>query len=266
MNLTAADIRQQILDRQFAAISCELDRVQLEEIIQKLFVFFALPDEVKNRFAFKLKPNEEERGHEIGYWTRSRANGNQDNRGYFHYNDLADERFRIEGADCPELLAFMDAVKPLYRTAEEKMKEVVRALDAEHTGLYDLFFPADQYPLLFLRLLAYERMEPGDFLASGHYDRGSCTLAMAESAPGLRIGKTPEDVKEVIRDPNTILFFPGLVLQEYTGPEFAPSWHDVIQKEAHLLNQQTARWAIVAFLGSWNQRNLPWQETHAPTY
>lgn len=146
------------------------------------------------------------------------------------------------------------------------MLEVIHALNTAHPGLSEFFLPPDREPLILLRLLAYERMEPGDFLAKGHYDRGACTLAIAESAPGLRIGKAPEDLKEVTREPGTVLFFPGLILQESTGPELAPSWHDVIQKEEHVLNDKTARWAIVGFLGAWNQRNLSWQETHDPKY
>jgi isopenicillin N synthase-like dioxygenase len=158
----------------------------------------------------------------------------------------------------------MDAAKPLFAKVKAKMQEVVLALNTDYSGLADTFLPTDREPLVFLRLLAYERMDPGEFLAKGHYDRGACTLAIAESAPGLRIGKGPEDLKEVVREPNQVPFFPGLTLQESTGPELAPSWHDVIQKEEHLLNEKTARWAIVGFLGAWNQRNLSWQETHDP--
>jgi isopenicillin N synthase-like dioxygenase len=264
MSLTAAEIRNQIIDQQFARIPFVLDQSKIDPVIKTLFAFFALPDETKNRFAFRLIP--EDRGTEVGYWTRSRAEGSLDNRGYFHYNEYADERFRVEAADCPELISFMDAVRPLFLEAQDKMKEVVRTLDVDYPGLYDNLFPSDRHPLVLLRLLAYERMEPGDFLAKGHYDRGTCTLAIAESAPGLRIGKGPEDIKEVTREPNTALFFPGLTFNEYTSPEFIPSWHDVIQKEEYILNEQTARWAIVLFNGCWTQRNMSWQEAHDPKY
>ena len=262
--LTTSDIREQIVEHQFVRVPFPKDLSLLDPIIRTLFAFFALPDETKKRFAFRLIPDD--RGTEVGYWTRSRAEGALDNRGYFHYNDYAEERFREEGKNCPELLAFMDAVKPLFQQAKTKMQEMIQVLDAEYPGLYEQFLPPNRHPLLLLRLLAYERMEPGDFLAKGHYDRGTCTLAIAESAPGLRIGKNQEDVKPVIHEPNTALFFPGLTMQDFTSSEFIPSWHDVVQEEEHILNKQTARWAIVLFLGNWEQRNMTWEEAHQAKY
>lgn len=258
------DLREQILSQHFARIPFVIDENQLRDLIQKMMAFFALPEEVKKRFSYQLNPNG--RGNEIGYWTRSRAAGNQDNRGYFQYNDYGDERFRAEGQDCPELIAFMDAIRPLYLQAEAALKEVLRAFDLEFPGIYNWIFPADRKPFLFLRLLAYEYMDTGDFLASGHYDRGTCTLAIAESAPGLRIGATPEDVHEVSHDRQSALFFPALTFHDKTASEFVPSWHDVIQKQEHGFNQTTARWAIVLFADSSEQRNISWDEAHTPQY
>ncbi len=262
--LSYSELREQILTQHFACIPFTKDPARLAPIIKAFFAFMALPEETKNKFAFRLISDD--RGTEVGYWTRSRATGALDNRGYFHYNDYADERFRVEGQDCPELITFMDAVRPLFLEGQEAMKDVVRSFDTAFPGLYDSVFPTDRHPLLLLRLLAYERMEPGDFLAKGHYDRGTCTIAIAESAPGLRIGTNPEDLKLVEHQPNIALFFPGLTLKDYTAPEFVPSWHDVIQQEEHILNDQTARWAIVLFAGCWGQRNMSWQEAHDPKY
>lgn len=264
MPLSFSDLQTQLAKDHFARIPFTKDNEHLAPIIEKFFAFMALPEETKKRFSFRLIP--EDRGTEVGYWTRSRATGALDNRGYFHYNEYADERFRAEGSDCPELIAYMDAVRPLFLEGQEAMKEVIRSVDTKFPGIYDTIFPVDRHPLLLLRMLAYERMEPGDFLAKGHYDRGFCTIAIAESAPGLRIGTTPEDVKLVEHQPNIALFFPGLTMQDYTSTDFIPSWHDVIQQEEHILNNQTARWAIVLFSGAWGQRNMTWQEAHDPKY
>lgn len=258
------ELRAQLSEQHFARIPFAKDNTRLQSIIDTFFAFMALPEETKARFSYRLIPDD--RGTEVGYWTRSRTTGSLDNRGYFHYNDYGDERFRRDGQDCPELITFMDAVRPLYLEGKEAMKATIKSFDGEFPGLYNAIFPDDREPLLLLRLLAYERMEPGDFLAKGHYDRGTCTIAIAESAPGLRIGTTPEDLKLVEHQSDKALFFPGLTMQDYTSPEFIPSWHDVIQQEEHILNEKTARWAIVLFAGAWGQRNMTWQEAHDPKY
>lgn len=262
--LSYPELRDQLASQHFARIPFAKDETRLAPIIDAFFAFMTLPEETKTRFSYRLIPDD--RGTEVGYWTRSRATGALDNRGYFHYNTYGDERFRAEGQDCPELIRLLDAVRPLFLEGQEAMKAIIRTFDQEFPGFYDQIFPADRHPLLLLRLLAYERMEPGDFLAKGHYDRGTCTIAIAESAPGLRIGTTPENVRPVEHHPDYALFFPGLTMKDYTSEAFPPSWHEVIQQEEHLLNEKTARWAIVLFAGAWGQRNMTWQEAHDPKY
>jgi isopenicillin N synthase-like dioxygenase len=117
-----------------------------------------------------------------------------------------------------------------------------------------------------LRFLAYTQTEPGDFLATGHYDRGTVSLAIAESAPGLRIGKTPDTVKDIIHEPGYGLFFPGINLKELTDETFAPSWHDVVQKDSNAFQPGCARWAVVLFAHVWNLDYKTWEACHTPQY
>lgn len=244
------------------AITCSQE--EIEAAVKAFFAFMQLPEETKVRFSARLDP--EDRGTEIGYWTRRRSEGHADDRGYFHYSEAADKLFRPKGQDCPELIAFMDAAKVVHTSAAHTMHEVVHVIDEQHPGLEQaLFNPGNGRELrLPLRFLAYTQSEPGNFLAIGHYDRGACTLAVAESAPGLRIGKTPETVKEVAHEPGYGLFFPGIHLQEFTNETFAPSWHDVVQKDQDAFQTAYARWAVVLFASVWDRQILSWDACHTP--
>ncbi len=245
-------------------INCSPEQIQTA--IDAFFKFMALPEETKMRFSFRMDP--EDRGTEVGYWTRRRSDGHPDDRGYFHYSPAAEKRFRTTTTDCPELLAFMDAAKIVHDAATETMRQAVRVIDAEHPGIEkSLFEPGGDRDLrLPLRFLAYTQNEPGNFLATGHYDRGVCTLAVAESAPGLRIGKTPETLQEVVHEPGYGLFFPGIHLTEFTNDTFAPSWHDVVQKDRVGFQEGYARWALVLFISAWDRKVLSWEACHTPKY
>lgn len=243
-------------------ISCS--QTQIEDAVNAFFAFMALPEEAKQKYSFRLDPDD--RGTEVGYWTRRRSDGHPDDRGYFHYSGAAEHRFRAEGADCPELLTFMDKASIVHTAAVDALRETVRAIDQQHPGLEQrLFEPGKgREPRLPLRFLAYTQTVPGDFLATGHYDRGTCTLAVAESAPGLRIGKTPETLKEVIHEPGYGLFFPGIHLPSFTNDTFAPSWHDVVQKDQPSFQNSYARWAVVLFASAWDTQVLSWDACHTP--
>ncbi len=245
-------------------ITCSQE--QIEAAVNAFIVFMGLPEEKKFQFSARLDPDD--RGTEIGYWTRRRAEGHPDDRGYFHYSEAADKQFRPKGQDCPELIAFMDAAKIVHTAAAQTLREVVHTIDEQHPGLEQaLFAPGNGRELrLPLRFLAYTQTEPGQFLATGHYDRGACTLAVAESAPGLRIGKTPETVKEVVHEKGYGLFFPGAYLPEFTNETFAPSWHDVVQKDQDAFQAHYARWAVVMFASAWDRQVLSWDACHTPKY
>jgi isopenicillin N synthase-like dioxygenase len=239
---------------------------EIQSAMEAFFRFMDLPEEIKLKYSMRLDPND--RGTEIGYWTRRRAEGHPDDRGYFHYSEAAERHFRTNGADCPELLAFMDAAKAIYSKVLPTLREAIYTVDEHHPGIEQRISNpgADLDVRAPLRFLGYAQTTVGDFLATGHFDRGVATLAIAESAPGLRIGKTPETVKEVMHEPGYGLFFPGISLQEFTNESFAPSWHDVVQKNEGAYKPGYARWALVLFAGVWEKRVKTWEECHTPQY
>ncbi len=266
MASTYQQIVEDLNKQSFHKMPIAASQDEIQAAVDAFFVFIALPEEVKQRYSFRIDPND--RGTEVGYWTRSRAAGSPDNRGYFHYSEVGDRRFRIEGADCPELIQFLDKAKIVYDKVVPTLREALHVIDEQHPGIEQRVFEpgVNLERRIPLRFLAYTQTEPGDFLATGHYDRGVATLAIAESAPGLRIGKTPETVKEIVHEPGHGLFFPGISLQEHTNATFAPSWHDVVQKDQDAFKAGCARWALVLFSGIWEPNIKSWEECHRPQY
>ena len=124
--------------------------------------------------------------------------------------------------------------------------------EKEFPGLYARFIVEDTHRRFYLRFLKYDTKGKGRFLARAHFDRGGATLAIAESAPGLRIGRNNSEtgilhLEEVSHEEHSAIFFPSYHFPRLTGPEFEPAWHDVTQSSDDQYSEDTARWAIVFF-------------------
>lgn len=257
-----AEIQRQIQEKHHAVVPFPIPRAKLQEAIDVYIRFLALPLEVKEPIYFKVDP--ENRGTEVGYKRYRRELGNTDNREYFHYHALADERFAEYATRIPELAALLDAMKGVYVEAKETLRQTLTQFEERFPGITELILPPNKIPLLFVRFLKYDRMEPGDFLAKGHYDRGTCTLAISESAPGLRMGLGDADLKPVAHEDQQALFMPGIKFPDITSPEFPPTWHDVVQQTDDGFRDDIARWAIVFFAGHENMGTITYEDAHTP--
>jgi isopenicillin N synthase-like dioxygenase len=256
------DISSQIQDRQHAIVPFSLSHEELSQAMSVFIDFLALPQEVKDAIYFQVEPSN--RGTEVGYKLYKRDLGNTDNREYFHYHALAEERFAEHVARIPELARLMDAMRPVYDAARETFRETITQFEDQFPGIRDRFFPTDSFPHFYLRFLKYDRLNPGDFLAKGHYDRGTCTLALAESAPGLRMGLNEETLHPVTHDDGKALFMPGIKFHEVTSADFPPTWHDVVQQNESGFREDIARWAIVFFIDHQLMSGVTYEEAHTP--
>ena len=101
-----------------------------------------------------------------------------------------------------------------------------------------------------LRFLKYDFPESKHKLARSHFDVGSCTLALAESGPGLRIGRNEDSLSLITHKNNTAVFFLSKNFESMLGKGsgLLPGWHDVIQMEKRLVGAPVQRWSIVAFM------------------
>jgi isopenicillin N synthase-like dioxygenase len=113
-------------------------------------------------------------------------------------------------------------------------------------------------PHIVLRLVYYQAHPQQEILARPHFDAGSFTLAIAESAPGLRIGSKQENLELVPYDKNGMIFMLGANCGRMVPHEkLLPSWHDVIR-----LDNLTTRWELVAFIDGHSVESPSLHDTH----
>ncbi len=241
--ITVRQLQENIAEKGYHEVPFDVPLTQIKRAAEAYFDFLALPEGKKLKWALHLKVNETERGTEIGYWQRQSVTGfGYDDKEFFHYNAELLSRFRNHPEAPPELKALLDAAQPIYHAACQAAVNVLNVLEPVYPAIANLFSSRSV-----LRFLKYDRAPVGQFLAKGHYDRGGCSLAIAESGPGLRIGHQPEDVREVTHTPGKAIFFPALFMEQKTHGDFPASWHDVVQRTEDAFRPDAARWAIVFF-------------------
>ena len=215
-----------------------MSRIEINSAIADFVDFISLPQEQLKRFeAVRLDP--EDRGSYVGYRRRNPEDGKSDDKIYFHYHTLFESLFADaikETGDVAE--RFVSSARTVCTEARKSLASVVDLFEPKYPELRERFLSPNSH--YFLRFLAYLRS--GKELAKGHYDRGGATLAIAESVPGLRMGKNEGDLVEVIHEEGKALFFGGYELRD----RFSPTWHDVVDKGGDY-DEQITRWAIVFF-------------------
>lgn len=258
---------RELSEKAYVALPFPLSNEELSAAAESFFKFLALPQEFKSSLFFLRDPNDKS-GTEVGYVRQSGAKdeeyGYKDFKEYFHYHPDAKDRFADAVAQEPAFAAFMKTAGIIFDRAEETARAVLSQLDPAFPGIYDAFAAPDTPLERALRFLKYDATGKGKFLARAHYDRGGCTLALAESAPGLRIGKDDATLTEVVHKDGTALFMPGFHFPGLTGGQIPAAWHDVIQASEDTLSDDAARWAIVYFLNAPGRRLATSAEVHVP--
>ncbi|MBI4086867.1 hypothetical protein HY416_02710 [Candidatus Kaiserbacteria bacterium] len=243
----------------FAVSHAELERAAM------IFLrFLDLPLEVKRELHV---PAVAHRRSADGYTDKLYIeNKGKDRKEFFHYRPALRERPEYQAAETshPEVRDFLDIASGLYRQAETLGCEIFKKYFPEHFG--KVFIEDDTSPNSVLRFLSYAPQPQAGFCAQPHFDKGVAALALAESAPGLRVGKddaTP--LREVDHQDGFALFMPGILLHEYTDGRTHAVWHDVVHRPAEQnVTPSCARWAIVFFFGSNDDRFPAWETVHTP--
>lgn len=268
-------IKKGIAESNYALLPFPLSRDHFGAAMQHFFEFLTLPVNLKNRFQSNAVSGDEESF--VGYIKRERqkqvdaatSEAFYDQKEYFHYNHYAEKDFKdllLETEKDARVKNFFNSARFIYKHAEEMAIAILNELDEEHPGIKEKFVPEEVKPHFYLRFLRYYTTGRGNFLAKGHYDQGGFTLALAESAPGLRIGRSEENLEEIVHIDGHVVFMPALQLQLFTSEEFTPAWHDVIQKAGDKTDEETARWAIVFFVDPVNKIRTRWEDRHTPAY
>ena len=257
----------ELSSKAYVALPFPLSREELGEAAETFFEFLKLPQETK-RSLFFLRDPKDPQGTEVGY-VRTKGEkdaeyGSKDFKEYFHYHPDAEAHFKEAADQNPALRTFLDAAAEIFAAAEESVQGVLKELNTEFPGLYESFCDQNLPLERALRFLKYDAAGKGKFLARAHFDRGGCTLALAESAPGLRIGKDDASLTEVVHKDRTALFMPGFHFPEMTDGRIPAAWHDVVQSSEDVLSTDAARWAIVYFVNAPGRRLPSSAEVHVP--
>lgn len=260
-------IVKELAEKAYVAVPFALSRGELASGAEAFFKFLELPQEYKESLFFLRDPGDP-KGTEVGYvrtkGEKDEEYGSKDFKEYFHYHPDAKVRFADVATQEPVLATFMEVAGTIFDRGEETTRAILTQLDAEFPGMYDSFAGADKPLERALRFLKYDATGKGKFLARAHFDRGGCTLALAESAPGLRVGKDDASLTEVIHKDKTALFMPGFHFPEMTGGKIPAAWHDVIQASEDTISMDAARWAIVYFINAPGRYRPTSAQVHSP--
>lgn len=258
-------ISEEMAENNFARVRAPVSRLELEAAADSFINdFLTLPQEVKEGFYRHIDNGG--RGTDLGYVRRSRARGdNEDDKQFFHYNPILEEVLSDQmWLHIGRVGDFLDHASKIFQASTEVVDEVFKCFEIRHRGIHRKFFAPEVIPNFILRFLAYDRVGDGEFLATGHYDRGAYSLALGESAPRLRIGTNKLDVVNVEYQEGSALFFKAR--QEVLGINdgFSPAWHDVVQLPGQNYSDQITRWAIVCFIEPLKIRMVTREESHTP--
>lgn len=189
-----------------------------------------------------------------------------DPKEYYHVHIDGLDRIREQherynwGPVPPEVEKLQKQGALLHGLARIAVEKTLTLVEEKHPGLSRLITRADlqNSPMRSLRY------HPGqtEVLAEGHYDKGSTTLQLADSHPGLRIRNLATGQMELVHTKahESPFFVSGMWRHENAFPDsdLSPGWHDVIDTDTGLLTGRTlpgsniARWAIIFFVSCKN--------------
>ena len=254
---------EQLRIQHYASVAFPLDRASLDRAAACFLEFLGLAETVKRQLHFSARSH---RASADGYTDKSDI-ANKDPKQFFHSSPLLQEQeiCRRMSQQHPEVARFFQAAEGIYRHVEQTL-----------LSLYQNYLPAFLPQISsdggiadgILRFLSYAPRPDHRFCAQAHFDKGFSTLAIADSAPGLRIGCcNAHPLHPVQYREGTALFMPAWMLFQASSGEIKPAWHDVIHSPAKQdVNAFCARWSIVFFLNSPQMPFSSWQDVHTPLH
>ncbi|HCI48336.1 MAG: hypothetical protein A2977_00195 [Alphaproteobacteria bacterium RIFCSPLOWO2_01_FULL_45_8] len=234
---------------------------QIKEAVQSFLRFVELPDEIKNHIDTKIATRH--RRGDIGLKQRSPEDGPyRDSKEFFHFHPLVFQQYAAFINAHPEVQDFLMKAQPLWEATYKVVHQIISSLEEQFPGITAKVFDTDE-PHVMIRFLRYHWASSGKYLAKPHFDSGSFTLAIAESCPGLRMGRGPDDLELIHHQEGHALFFFSSNFKKILNTDmFSAGWHDVIQLDDTQIGKPFARWAVVAFIDGIDVEALSRSETH----
>ncbi len=248
----------------YVPVAFPYDASKLQEAAAAFLDFLALPLAVKRELHV---PATVHRASADGYTDKlyMEAPG-KDRKEFFHFRPFLLRRpeYRAAAQTYPAVPRFLAEAAELFAAAEATAHKLFAE---QFPDLVSRIFDEEgKTPQSVLRFLSYAPQVGTGFCAQAHYDKGFATLALAESAPGLRIGSGSDAaLVPVEHTSGKALFMPAILMEEETDGKVGAAWHDVIHAEHEPpVNDICARWAMVFFLNSREARFHEWHEVHTP--
>lgn len=253
---------EQLKESNFAEIPIIIKRDDLVNSANLFLTFLEkVPDHVKRGIHFK---SPFPRGSADGY-SDKREIGGKDPKEFIHwgprllkhpaYTDLYDT--------SSDAKAFFDEAERIYADMDRRVCELFKT---EFPELANHCIVGGKLANAVLRFLCYTPDDLVEFNAKPHYDKSFGTVALAESASGLRIGccdKHP--LRKVIHSEDMALFMPGELMFKYSNRTIIPAWHDVkTSTETPDVSERCRRWAIVFFIDHKDGNYPSWDAVHKP--
>lgn len=260
-DLTIDTLWNSLKTHQYVQVPFPIHPPVLDAAIKAFFAFLEEPEDIKNHIKFSISPAH--RRGDVGFTHRVlQAEPYEEHKDFFHFHPAVFEKYDDFLQHSPVVHDFLLKALPIWKAAYETVHALLSKLDTKFPGTLAKVFDT-QTPHLMIRFLKYHWAQSGKYLAHPHFDAGSFTLAIAESTPGLRIGKDPSSLKPVEHHENQALFFVSSNYQKlFTTEEICPAWHDVIQLDETQIGKPFARWAIVTFIEAAGVEALSKIETH----
>ena len=261
MKTICHDALQSLKTDHYYRVPLTLEGDLISDAVSAFFKFLTLDDELKQHIDFTIAPKH--RRGDIGYRRREASDSiYNDNKEFFHFHPAVFDKYSDFIEQHTVIQNFLSQAKVLWWIAYRAIHDIFGQFVTINPNIIDRVFNC-RYPHILLRFLKYDWQQSGQYLAKPHYDAGACTLAIAESCAGLRIGSDPYDLTPVEHCTDSAIFmlssnFAKLISD--TG--YSAAWHDVIQLDKSKIGQPYARWAIVAFVDAHDVTALPREETH----
>ncbi|MCY4314264.1 MAG: 2OG-Fe(II) oxygenase family protein [Gammaproteobacteria bacterium] len=246
----------------FVQVPSSLSRNEIEAAAKGFLSFLSLPAKIRQCLHF---PATVPRASADGYTDKVDLE-HKDSKQFFHWKPALMER-----APCQSLRQSEPVIEEFFQLAEHVYQKAEAILEE----VYSQYLP-QYYPQIFhagrlidgiLRFLCYTPNPEGKIGAKGHFDKGFSTLALGDSAQGLRIGSCAKHpLTEVEYQDRQAIFMPAWMLFQSSDGQIKPAWHEVVSDSAKPVNAFCARWSIVFFSNDPNMQYTNWDDVHTPLH
>ncbi len=263
MQLDQQQFHQSLERNHFATVPMSISRQALEAAADRFLSFLELPESLKRQLHF---PARRYRATADGYTDRSDG-ASKDPKRFFHWTPFLEQDPTCVALRQQEAVIdrFFQVAEQVYQSAEATLKAIYTQCLPDYR---ERLFVGDHLIDGTLRFLCYALRTEQTLCAKAHYDKGFSTLALGDSAPGLRVGRrNAHPLFPVHHQGGHAIFMPAWMLFQASQGRIQPAWHDVLHPPGvRHVNRLCARWSIVFFVNDPQAQFSSWDSVHTPLH